>query len=79
MDIFNYKIDKLILLIDTINSATSDFNFKINKKEFIKNIYYINKLIHQLYNIYSQNISRVDKIEQILKHSYFLPFFSIME
>ena len=67
MDIFNYKIDKLILLIDTINSATSDFNFKINKKEFIKNIYYINKLINQLYNIYSQNISRVDKIEQILK------------
>lgn len=66
MDTFNSKIDKLILFIDTINSNTKEFNIKIDKKEFIQHIYYINKLLFELYNIYNKNTKK-EQIKQIQK------------
>jgi len=66
MDTFNSKIDKLILFIDTINSNTKEFNIKIDKKEFIQHIYYINKQLFELYNIYNKNTKK-EQIKQIQK------------
>jgi hypothetical protein len=64
MDIstFNNKIDKLINLINYVNSKDKKyFKYKINKNEFIQNIYHLNKLVYELYKIYGKNISNKEK------------------
>jgi len=57
------KLDKFIKIIDYINIQYG--HKKINKSQFIKDIYEINLLIYKLYKIYSSSESQKQKIQAI--------------
>ena len=78
---FDNKIDRLINLLDYININNKHNLYskdKINKNEFIQNIYHLNKLVIELVDIYTKNISYIDKIKLIqnLKDINGKPFIS---
>ena len=82
IDKYNNRIDKLINLLNYINQQDEDYSkLKIDKNEFIHNIYYINKLVYKLYEIYNKKISYNKKIGLIknLKDSNGNKFISKVE